>query len=173
MLLLTITSSLPPRWQPYAKAIVPAILAVLAALIHGLTTGSVRSIELEIAVVGLAAAALSAIVANGPKGLAAYAKALVPATLTIVAVVAHWLILGEWDQAQWTLAITGLGAALVTLLVPNLDPGTDDVDPDVPLEALPTDEDEFASPPPLDDDEVIPGTDRPASSFRPDPETLP
>lgn len=112
-------SLLPLSLRPYAKAVTPAVLAVLAAIVHGLTTGAIRTTDLEIAVVGLLAASVTFAVANAPIGLRRYLKAIAPAALTVVGVLVHWLVTGSWNDSEWTLAITGLGAAIVALLVPN------------------------------------------------------
>jgi hypothetical protein len=109
---------LPLALRPFAKFIGPAALTFLAALI-GLSTGAADSTTLEIALVGLAAACSSFIVENGPVGLRAYAKALAPAALTATAVLAHWAVSGTFDHAEWTMAVTGFGAALTSLLLPN------------------------------------------------------
>lgn len=176
MLLLKLVAALPLSWQPYAKAVVPAFAAVLATVVHSLVTGTVQTTELEIAVVGFLAAGAALLTANGPEGWRIYAKAIVPALLTVLAVIVHWLIMGDWDATQWALAITGLGAAVLTLLTPNV--GTvllapEPVDSDVPDSDLPDDEEEFASPPPLHPDDLIPGTEAPAAGHKPDPEKLP
>jgi hypothetical protein len=110
---------LPPGLRPYAKAVTPAALAVLAAIVRAITAGAVAAPELEVALVGLLAASATFAVDQVPAGWRAYAKAIVPAALTVVAVPIHLLVTGSWDQAEWTLAITGLGAAAVALLVPN------------------------------------------------------
>lgn len=112
-------SLLPAGLRPYAKAVTPAVLAVAAAIVRALTAGEVAAPELEVALVGLLAASASFAVDTVPAGWRAYAKALVPAGLTVLAVPIHLLVTGAWDQAEWTLAITGLGAAVVAYLVPN------------------------------------------------------
>ena len=119
MLLYQIVYYLPPRLRPFAKAVVPAVAAVLAALVHGLVTGGIRSVELEVAIMGLVAAAVAYSVGNAPSGLLAYAKAILPALVTVIAVIVHWAVWGAWDADQWAIALSGLGAALVTLLLPN------------------------------------------------------
>lgn len=108
---------LPPGLRPYAKAVTPAVLALVAAIVTATTTGQVAG--LEVAVAGLLAASVTFGVDNIPVGLRAYAKSLTPAILTVIAVPVHFLVTDSWDTAEWTLAITGLGSAVVAFLVPN------------------------------------------------------
>jgi len=115
--MLDILALLPPGLRPYAKAVAPAALALLAAIITASTTGQVAG--LEVALVGLLAASVTFAVDNIPVGWRAYAKSTVPAVLTVVAVPVHFLVSGSWDTAEWALAITGLGSAVVAFLVPN------------------------------------------------------
>lgn len=115
--MLDILSLLPAGLRPYAKAVTPAALALLAAIITATTTGHVAG--LEVAVVGMLAASATFVVDNIPAGWRAYAKSIAPAVLTAVAVPVHFLITGSWDTAEWALSITGLGAAVVAFLVPN------------------------------------------------------
>jgi len=111
---------LPAGLRPYAKAVAPAFLALLAVVIHAASSGTIDRLELEIAVVGLLAASVAFGVDNAPAGVRGYAKSLAPAVLTAVGVGIHFLVAGEWDQQAWAIAATGLGSALVTLLVPNI-----------------------------------------------------
>lgn len=48
-----------------------------------------------------------------------YAKAVAPAALAVLAVLARWLVTGDWDAHQWDIALTGLLAATVSYFVPN------------------------------------------------------
>jgi hypothetical protein len=114
---MDILALLPPGLRPYAKAVTPAALALAAAIVTAATTGQVAG--LEVAVVGLLAASVTFGVDNVPVGLLAYAKSLAPAALTVVAVPVHFFVTGSWDAAEWTLAVTGLGSAVVAFLVPN------------------------------------------------------
>lgn len=115
--MLDFLALLPPGLRPYGKAVTPAVLALLAAIITAATTGQIAG--LEVAVVGLLAASVTFGLDNAPDGLRAYAKSIAPAALTVVAVPVHFLLTGEWNAAEWTIATTGLGSALVAFLVPN------------------------------------------------------
>jgi hypothetical protein len=117
--LLVILDALPAGLRPYAKAVVPAAVLVVAAVLHGIAAGNVGTPELELALVGFAAASITFCTTNLPEGWRAYAKAIAPAAVTIVAVPVHLLVTGEWNAAEWTLAIGGLGSALLTFIVPN------------------------------------------------------
>lgn len=48
-----------------------------------------------------------------------FAKALVPAVGTVLVVVTHGLITGEFDKAELDIAVTGLIASAVAYVVPN------------------------------------------------------
>lgn len=54
-----------------------------------------------------------------PKPLQPLAKAVYPAAAAIVAVGAQWAATGAFDRAELSTAVTGLGAALLTYLLPN------------------------------------------------------
>jgi VIT1/CCC1 family predicted Fe2+/Mn2+ transporter len=56
--------------------------------------------------------------------MSAYAKAIVPAVATILAVAIQWAVTGEFDRAELATALTGLLAAVVTYVVPNTPPTT-------------------------------------------------
>ena len=51
-----------------------------------------------------------------------FAKALVPAAGTALAVGIQWVASGEFDRAELATALTGLSAAAITYLVPNATP---------------------------------------------------
>lgn len=55
-----------------------------------------------------------------PPRLRPLAKATWPAILTVVAVVVQWVATGEFDRAELVTTLTGLPAAILTYLVPNL-----------------------------------------------------
>jgi site-specific recombinase len=105
---------------PFAKFVVPAVLAVLAAIVQGAATGHFDRLQLEIAVVGLCSASLSFAVTNGPVGIRRFAKAIAPALLTVAGVLVHWAVTGQWSDTETAAAITGLAAALITFFVPNV-----------------------------------------------------
>jgi hypothetical protein len=65
---------------------------------------------------------LSLLVDRLPARLQPYAKAVLPFVIAAAAVVVQWAITGEFDRAELVTAITGAGAALVTLLAPNKRP---------------------------------------------------
>lgn len=48
-----------------------------------------------------------------------FAKALVPAVATVLVVLTHGLITGEFDKAELDIAVTGLIASAVAYVVPN------------------------------------------------------
>lgn len=54
-----------------------------------------------------------------PKPLQPYAKAAVPFVASLLAVAVQWAVTGEYDRAELVTQITGLGSALLSLLVPN------------------------------------------------------
>jgi hypothetical protein len=59
---------LPAPLRPYAKAIAPAVLAVLAALVHVATSGGqVAGPELGVAITGLLAALVTFLVPNADR----------------------------------------------------------------------------------------------------------
>lgn len=119
MLFAYLTNLIPTSLRPYAKFVAPAFAGVIATVIRTATTGALDAPELEITIVGFLAATASFVVTNAPSGVASYLKAIVPGVLTAAAVAVHYLVTGSWDQAEWTLAITGFGATLITLLLPN------------------------------------------------------
>lgn len=108
----------PVALQPYAKFVMPAALGVIAAVI-GAVFGVSDETAMRVALVGFAAASIAFVVENAPDGLARYAKAIAPAVLTVVTVLVSFVVSGEWNAAEWQTALAGLGAALVTVLVPN------------------------------------------------------
>jgi hypothetical protein len=57
-----------------------------------------------------------------PDKLKPFAKAIAPAVLTLIAVGVDWLILGNFQRQTLAIAVTGLGAAIVTYFVPNAQP---------------------------------------------------
>lgn len=48
------------------------------------------------------------------------AKALLPATAAVLAVIAQWIASGEFGSAEFATALMGLGGAALTFVVPNL-----------------------------------------------------
>lgn len=48
------------------------------------------------------------------------AKALLPATAAVVAVIAQWVASGEFGSAEFATAVMGFGGAALTFFVPNL-----------------------------------------------------
>jgi hypothetical protein len=48
-----------------------------------------------------------------------FAKAIVPAVGTVLAVVVQWAVNGSFDRQTAAIAITGLVAAIITYFVPN------------------------------------------------------
>jgi hypothetical protein len=54
-----------------------------------------------------------------PEALQPYAKAAYPFALTLAAILVQVIVTGEYDKAELTTTLTGLLAALVTLVVPN------------------------------------------------------
>lgn len=55
----------------------------------------------------------------GPKAARA-AKAVLPATATVIAVIGQRLATGSFDTAELATALTGLGGAALTWIIPNL-----------------------------------------------------
>lgn len=49
-----------------------------------------------------------------------FAKAVLPASVTVVAVAGQWVATGKFDRAEMVTAASGLGAAALSYLVPNL-----------------------------------------------------
>jgi hypothetical protein len=66
-----------------------------------------------------------------PPGLRPFAKAVIPALGTVIAVGIQYLSTGEFDRAEMTTAITGLSTALVAYLATNHTPAHDEPD-DIP-----------------------------------------
>jgi hypothetical protein len=50
-----------------------------------------------------------------------YLKAVLPALLTLLAIVTQWAVTGAFDKAELVTAITGFTASLLTFLVSNQD----------------------------------------------------
>lgn len=71
-----------------------------------------------------------AIVARLPARLQPYAKALLPAVGTLVAIAVQLAVTGEYDRAELTTTITGLGATIVAFVFPNIPPAAHDRAPD-------------------------------------------
>jgi len=67
-------------------------------------------------------AILTALVARLPARAQPYAKALVPAVGTMLAVGVQYVATGELDRAELTTALTGFGTTIATLLTPNRQP---------------------------------------------------
>lgn len=110
---------IPASLRPYAKFIAPAFFALVGAIVLGVARGQFDQPQLEVLAVGFLSATLAFIITNGEHGIGRYAKALGPALLTVAGVGIHWLVTGQWNQAEWIAAITGIGTAFFTLLVPN------------------------------------------------------
>jgi hypothetical protein len=175
--------------RPYLKAVAPAVLGILGLFITAIDHGQLDRASLEVALIGFIAASVTFAVSNAPHGWQRYAKAIVPAALTVVAVVVHWLVTGEWSDAEWRLAVNGLGAAVISYLIPNgsLFEIAHVEDPDIPRDpkisgmiGFVSDSEEFASPPPQPDgghhvEDITPfGTDsvpRPEAGRVPAPPT--
>jgi multisubunit Na+/H+ antiporter MnhB subunit len=51
-----------------------------------------------------------------------FAKAVVPAVATVLVVLVHGLVTGEFDKAELDIALTGLIASAVAYVVPNAPP---------------------------------------------------
>src|SRR5262249_19071345 len=66
-----------------------------------------------------------------PPSLRPFAKAVIPAVGTLIAVGIQYLSTGEFDRAEMTTAITGLSTALVAFLATNHSPLHDEPD-DIP-----------------------------------------
>lgn len=108
--------------QSYLKFMLPVVLSFAAFVVYALINGTIDVPQLELGLVGLAAATSAFWVGNGSVGLSRYLKALTPAALTVIAVLVHYAITGEWDRAEWILGATGLVSAFITLVVPNTAP---------------------------------------------------
>lgn len=72
-------------------------------------------------------AALTALL---PARLQPYAKAALPFLATLAAIAVQWIATGEYDRAELTTTITGLGTTLLAFAVPNLPPAAHDAKPD-------------------------------------------
>ena len=66
-----------------------------------------------------------------PPSLRPFAKAVIPALGTLIAVGIQYLSTGEFDRAEMTTAVTGLSTALVAFLATNHSPLHDEPD-DIP-----------------------------------------
>jgi hypothetical protein len=106
-------------FRPYLKAMVPSILAILGAIIHGLVANSWDMIEMEIMVVGLLSGLVSFATTNGTAGVARFAKSLGPALLTLAAFGIHWAFTNEFNNIELAGGLSGLLAAFVIYWVPN------------------------------------------------------
>lgn len=113
---------LPLSWRPFAKYIYPSLAAVVATLILWVTEGHMDRAQMEVGLLGLICALVTFLARNASDGLRAYLKALAPALLAVAVVLVHTLVTGEFDNDSWRLAIAGLGAAFVALIVPNAAP---------------------------------------------------
>jgi hypothetical protein len=112
-------SFVPDSLRPYAKFIQPAVLSVIALVVFGLIEHKLDVPQLEVGLVGLVQATGGFIVTNGSAGLARYAKALLPALLTGVAVIVHYFFTNDWGTVEWTASLTGLAVAFFALITPN------------------------------------------------------
>lgn len=110
---------LPVAWRPFAKFIYPSLAAVVATLVLYATEGHLDRAQLEVGLLGLVCALAAFLSRNASEGLRVYMKALAPALLAVAVVLVHTLVTGEFDNDSWRLAIAGLGAAVVALIVPN------------------------------------------------------
>ncbi len=109
------------RMQEYLKAIGPALTALAMTVITAVNVGHFDLVAVETGLVGLGAALVSLCVTNGPTGVRSYMKSLAPAVLTVLGVGVHGLVTGELgDPAEVRMAASGLMAALVALVLPNV-----------------------------------------------------
>lgn len=67
----------------------------------------------------MAVSVFSRIVSYLPAPVRPYAKAFIPFVGTLVAVGVQYATTGEYDRAELTTTLTGMGAALMTFLFPN------------------------------------------------------
>lgn len=75
----------------------------------------------------MSASIFERIVSRLPVKLQPLAKALFPFVGTILAVAVQFFVTGEFDKAELVTTLTGISAAVITFLFPNIPPG--DVDP--------------------------------------------
>lgn len=101
------------------KSIIPAVLAVLAVCTSWIASGTLDEVELRIALAGVVTSGLTYFVRNATPD--AMAKALVPAGLTAVAVLADWVASGALDVDAARIAVAGLVTSFITWLIPNED----------------------------------------------------
>jgi hypothetical protein len=57
-----------------------------------------------------------------PTALQPFAKSIIPALATVIAVVAQWLSTGSFDQAAMVTAITGFTTAVIAYFATNTTP---------------------------------------------------
>ena len=99
--------------RPYLKALAPAAIALIGAVVYGLITDHWDKPQLEVLAVGFASAGVTFVLTGNA------AKVLGPALLTAIGIGVHYLITGEWNAAETVGGLTGLMSALVALVVPN------------------------------------------------------
>ena len=110
---------LPRGLNRFAKAILPAAITLIAVIQQLVATGEFDKTETATAITGIAGALITYRVPNAKSGIRRWAKALLPALGTIVAIAIQWGVTGEFDRSELSTAVTGLINAAVTYLVAN------------------------------------------------------
>lgn len=117
-----LNSWLPVALRPYAKALVPGLLTIVAVIVEWAIRGfdgDFNKVQFWTAVTGLGASFYIVLVANSNPALRYAEKALLPAVGTVLLVLVEWGKTGVFNQQELATAVTGLIAAGVIYLVPN------------------------------------------------------
>jgi len=107
---------LPEAWQPFAKAIVAAVLPLVALVLLGLISGDWNETAIAGAAVGATGSIATIVAAKVPT-----AKTLVVALGALAGLVAAGLITHEWN----TQALTGAGLAVLAALLVHQTPNVE------------------------------------------------
>lgn len=111
-----IVDLLPPAWRPFGKAIVAALLPVIALVLLGLISGDWNLTALAGAVVGACGAIATVVAARVPT-----ARTLLLALGALAGLVIGGAITGDFN----TQALTGAGLAVLSALLVHQTPNVE------------------------------------------------
>lgn len=116
-----LTLLLPSRFQPYAKAVLPALATIAGVLTSWLANGQLDRVSLAVAITGAIVSLLTLAVENTPAN--AYAKTIAAALGSIVGVLVTYVVVGgELDRATLASGMTALVSILLVYSQPNRTP---------------------------------------------------
>lgn len=116
-----LTTILPARFQPYAKAVLPALATIVGVFTSWLANGELDRVSLAVAITGAIVSLLTLLVENTPAN--AYAKTIAAALGSIIGVfVTAAVVGGALDRATLASGVTALVSILLVYSQPNRTP---------------------------------------------------